>query len=236
MAQARCGGRQRLSRLALVALLVVPLPAWPAAFVVTKTADTNDGLCDADCSLREAVLAANASPGADGIEIPAGLYVLTRSGALEDAADTGDLDLTGPTTLTGAGAALSIVDGAGSDRLIDVINADVAVTGLTLRNGSALGDSGGAIAVAGGALTLDGVALEDSFADLFGGGVAAEAAGLTVVNSTLSGNTAASFGGGLYHKGFTRPLELRSSTLSGNGAARGGGIFVDLECGYLPGE
>jgi len=35
------------------------------ALVVTKTADTNDGVCDADCSLREAINAANARAGAD---------------------------------------------------------------------------------------------------------------------------------------------------------------------------
>ncbi len=42
-------------------------------FVVTKTADTNDGLCNADCSLREAIVAANANPGVDTIafDIPA---------------------------------------------------------------------------------------------------------------------------------------------------------------------
>ncbi|MCM3872218.1 MAG: CSLREA domain-containing protein [Pyrinomonadaceae bacterium] len=36
-------------------------------FIVTKTADTSDGLCDPDCSLREAIVAANANPGADTI-------------------------------------------------------------------------------------------------------------------------------------------------------------------------
>ena len=36
-------------------------------FVVTKTADTNDGSCNADCSLREAIVAANANPGGDTI-------------------------------------------------------------------------------------------------------------------------------------------------------------------------
>jgi CSLREA domain-containing protein len=43
------------------------------SFVVTKTADTNDGLCDADCSLREAIATANANVGADTIafNIPA---------------------------------------------------------------------------------------------------------------------------------------------------------------------
>lgn len=37
-------------------------------YTVNKVADTNDGTCDADCSLREAITAANASPGADVIE------------------------------------------------------------------------------------------------------------------------------------------------------------------------
>src|SRR5882672_9137168 len=38
-----------------------------SSFVVTKTADTNDGSCNADCSLREAIVAANANPGVDTI-------------------------------------------------------------------------------------------------------------------------------------------------------------------------
>ncbi len=36
-------------------------------FIVTKTADTNDGACDADCSLREAITAANATTAQDTI-------------------------------------------------------------------------------------------------------------------------------------------------------------------------
>jgi CSLREA domain-containing protein len=42
-------------------------------FVVTKTADTNDGACDADCSLREAITASNSQIGTDIIvfNIPA---------------------------------------------------------------------------------------------------------------------------------------------------------------------
>jgi CSLREA domain-containing protein len=61
---------------------------------VTKLADTNDGSCDADCSLCEAVIAANANPGADDIALPAGNYVLTIGGVGEDTGATGDLDLT----------------------------------------------------------------------------------------------------------------------------------------------
>src|SRR4029453_4363971 len=70
-------------------------PAYAATYTVTKTADTADGACDADCSLREAVIAANSTPiTADTISLPAGTYTLTRSGANEDAGSTGDLDIT----------------------------------------------------------------------------------------------------------------------------------------------
>ena len=44
----------------LPALLLLSIStASGADFTVTKTADTNDGVCDADCSLREAVEAAS---------------------------------------------------------------------------------------------------------------------------------------------------------------------------------
>jgi CSLREA domain-containing protein len=78
------------------------------AVIVTKSADTNDGVCDADCSLREAIRVANATAGADTITFTnlAGspdLYTLTIPGSLEDAAATGDLDITDTVTITGNG-------------------------------------------------------------------------------------------------------------------------------------
>jgi CSLREA domain-containing protein len=45
-------------------------PVYAAAVIVTKTDDTNDGVCDSDCSLREAIAAAN--PG-DTITFDSGL-------------------------------------------------------------------------------------------------------------------------------------------------------------------
>ncbi|MBK8069653.1 MAG: CSLREA domain-containing protein [Rhodanobacteraceae bacterium] len=39
----------------------------PNVFTVTKTADTNDGSCNADCSLREAIVAANGAANAGGL-------------------------------------------------------------------------------------------------------------------------------------------------------------------------
>jgi len=51
-----------------VAVHVSAVQAAAATFTVTKTADTNDGTCDTDCSLREAVAAANTNLGHDTIE------------------------------------------------------------------------------------------------------------------------------------------------------------------------
>ena len=70
---------------------------WPAdeargiTLRVTKTDDTADGVCDSDCSLREAIAAAISG---DSIEIPSGTYTLIRRMELVI-----DKDL----TLTGAG-------------------------------------------------------------------------------------------------------------------------------------
>jgi CSLREA domain-containing protein len=74
-------------------------------YTVTKEEDTNDGVCSSlDCSLREAVLNANACPGPHTITLPAGGYTLTIPGINEDAGETGDLDITKDLTIIGIGA------------------------------------------------------------------------------------------------------------------------------------
>ena len=86
-------------------------PAGAALFAVTRGDDPSPGPCNAgDCSLREAVLAANAAPGST-ITLPAGTYTLTipgSDGAASNAA-IGDLDIFVATTLTGAGASTTFV-------------------------------------------------------------------------------------------------------------------------------
>lgn len=72
--------RHSLSICGLCFGLSIPISLEAATFTVTKTADTADGVCDADCSLREAIVAANALTGADTIAVPAGVYTLTIAG------------------------------------------------------------------------------------------------------------------------------------------------------------
>ncbi len=81
------------SAVSIFVLVLCTSVAWSATFDVTKTADTRDGSCNADCSLREAIDAANASQGPDTINIPAGTYTVTRSGIDSDNAN-GDFDVT----------------------------------------------------------------------------------------------------------------------------------------------
>ncbi|HET7486428.1 MAG TPA: Ig-like domain repeat protein [Acidimicrobiales bacterium] len=144
------GARRRVSVFAaacLVAAFVVVTagPAVAATFTVTKTADTNDGVCDSDCSLREAVRAANAAAGADTISIPAGTYTLTLTGS-DDTGNLGDLDVTGPVTITGAGEGSTVIQAGttnsnGIDKIFSFnplgsgVGFAASISNLTLRFG-----------------------------------------------------------------------------------------------------
>ena len=135
----------RAVRLILPALFLLVLPVQAAVFTVTKTADTLDGACDHDCSLREAVSAANVqeteSP-TDVVVVPAGIYRLERLGAGEDLNATGDLDIHDRMILVGAGAGSTVLDGIGFDRVLDA-RARTEIFGVTIRNGRVDGDGGG---------------------------------------------------------------------------------------------
>jgi len=219
--------------LAVVVLVAVnPTPAAGANFTVTKTADTADGACNADCSLREAIIAANAALGPDTITVPAGTYTLTRTGTLEDAAATGDLDLSGELSINGAGASATIIQAcdsgggpcAGIDRVLQVNSgATISISGVTIRNGSATyADGGGILNYNNGNLTVTNSTVSGNSADGQGGGISMNGGMLTLTNSTVSGNSA-SLGGGIYV--YYSTVAITSSTVSDNTAIfYGGGI------------
>src|SRR5437870_3850242 len=91
-------------------------PVYGATITVNTTED--ELTVDGNCSLREAIQAANtdsavdacpAGSGADTITLPVGTYTLTIPGANEDANQTGDLDNARDLTINGAGAAATII-------------------------------------------------------------------------------------------------------------------------------
>ena len=224
-----------------------------ATFTVNTTNDTVDispgnGLAQdasGNTSLRAAIMEANALGGADTISLAAGTYTLSRAGANESAASTGDLDITGNLTIAGAGAETTIIDGGGLDRVFETLAGATTITGVTVRNGSA-GDGGG-ISVSGGGsltlrdsavsgntatstgggilvsgtLTLDRVTVESNSADVGGGIYVGNGAISTFLNATLSGNSAASNGGAVYTH---TAINITNSTIAYNTAAGAGGI------------
>lgn len=69
-----------IALVALAGLLAGTRDLGAATYFVTKTADTNDGLCNADCSLREAIIAANSTGATDTISFSvAGTFQITGS-------------------------------------------------------------------------------------------------------------------------------------------------------------
>ena len=126
--------------------------AAAATFVVDRFDDTAAAtactVAANDCSLRGAIVAANAAPGADIITVPAGTYTLTilnAGGINEDSSFQGDLDINESVTLNGAGAGLTIIQAGttpanGIDKVIAVnpICASplaVTISGVTIRHG-----------------------------------------------------------------------------------------------------
>ncbi|MFQ5342076.1 MAG: CSLREA domain-containing protein, partial [Anaerolineae bacterium] len=204
-----------------------------ATIAVNTTADELNA--DGDCSLREAIQAANtnsavdactAGSGDDTINLPAGTYILALAGANENGNATGDLDVWGNLVINGAGAASTIINGGGIDRVLDSYGSfTVEINGVTITNGGGV-FAGGGIYNTIGALTLNNSIVSGNVAQMgAGGGIFNNQGTLTVNNSTVSGNTT-DIGGGIYNYGWPGAnLTLINSTISGNTAEEGGGIY-----------
>ncbi len=189
----------------LLALLPAFLPTrtvQAAVFAVNTTLDTvdanpGDGVCadsGGHCSLRAAILEANARAGVDTITLPAGTYTLTLAGRDENDSFTGDLDINGSLTITGSGGnangnpADTIIQAgpdsaSGIDKVMSInpyFNNAFTTTlqALTLRYGYNTSSSDG---------------------DGYGGGLDWDASGtgrLNITNCVISDNTAVNADGG----------------------------------------
>jgi CSLREA domain-containing protein len=194
-----------------------------APLVVNSIADPGNGVCDAaECTLREAIAAANATAGDDTITFASDVSgTINLTGALPV--------LSTNITLTGPGANLLTVKRAtGGDYSVFAINGGVAVTisGLTITNGKASG--GGGIFVGPTGTLRNRLVLERSVVT---GNTAGNGGGVfnqgisSVIDSTISDNFSSSPGGGLWN-GETlyvkRSAIIRNTT---NSYLGGGGIL-----------
>jgi CSLREA domain-containing protein len=225
----------RAARVGLVGALFVSsllvlrpaLTVRAATISVNTTTDENN--TDGDCSLREAIIAANtdtavdacpAGNGADTIILPTGTFTFTLAGTSENEAATGDLDILDDLTLTGDGAASTFIDANGLDRIFETLNGSgFSISRMTLQGGNQSA-AGGAIRVAGAAtLTLTAVRLSDTSAGSSFAIYVISGSSLNVYSSRIEDN----LGGGLYLQATTTTV-IRNSTLSGNQSTNGAGI------------
>jgi hypothetical protein len=184
--------------------------------VVTTTADSG-----VSSTLRSCIIWANGNVGADTLSVPAGTYNLSIAGTAEDAATTGDLDITDDLILNGAGPISTIIDGNALDRVFDFIAGTSELSGVTVRNGNTNSTGGGILNHSN--LTLSDLAVSGNNANQGGGIDNLLGASLTLSNSTINGNTATSVGGGFRDRGTS---VLTNVTLSGNAASEGGGMEI----------
>lgn len=202
-------------------LLVAPEVSAATTLRVDSTADKadavpGDGRCgtvEQTCTLRAAVMEANAGGQATTIVLPGGRFELAippeqSTGTAPywpGGAALGDLDLQVPVTVRGAGARETIIDAKGLDRVF----ANAAGNRATISD-----------------MTLTGGVAYRGFLPVVGGGAIWNQGELTIRRVTLTGNHA-DYGGGLFNTPMASAV-VDSSTISFNTVtAEGAGIRFD---------
>lgn len=197
----------------LVVLALQSVPLTAATFAVDDTTDTvdvvpGDGACadaSGNCTLRAAIMEANALTGADAITLPAGTYTIAIAGTGEDACLTGDFDVTdttGQLTITGAGIDATYIDANYLDRVFDIIDgASLAVKQTTVRNGGVVASGAGFNNRGPSILDLEDVVMTGaSNYPGEGGGFTNNGGTVTATRVSIFGNTSA-FYPGFYNRG-----------------------------------
>jgi len=226
--------RPLASLIGLLALTAVPLAGHAEDYFLetgedTVVSDASNGSpsCAVPCSLRAAIVAANANPGRDTIHLGDYDISLYIQGSDENSGITGDLDITGNLTIIGekSDGTLNKVDAGGLyDRAFQTLgNANVKFENMSIINGSVTDSGGGAIHVrdtshldlvnvemSGNKVTTSKTTFETT-----GGAIYVDlSASATIVSSTFTDNSAPA-GGAINNAGRT---EVRNSVLENNSA------------------
>ncbi|MBK7976668.1 MAG: CSLREA domain-containing protein [Deltaproteobacteria bacterium] len=237
------------------ALLATSLAATSArATTMTVNATTDDLNLgpNGNCTLREAILAANTnaavdacpagqpSPTIDLISLPPGTYDLSIAGLYDDANLTGDLDITDDLQIKGSGAPLTIVDAHAVDRVFHIRwNDTTVISDMTIRGGNPLVAHGGGIYVeSNGKTALLRDVIRNNVPGLYGeaGGVYQYQAGFLEIRDTTIRDNTASYSPAA---AFYGQALLVNSTISGNTAVSispGYGAFAAISVPYTTGH
>jgi CSLREA domain-containing protein len=203
---------------------LIPGGALAATWTVTKTADTNDGVCDADCSLREAV--ASAAVTSDTI-VFSSLFNAPQTITLAGHS----LVITKAVAVVGPGAELLTIAGTGAIDVLDVIGFglfQVNLSGLTIAAGiHGIDNSAGDLLVSNCIITGNSSSgiVNSNFLRIYtstisgnsGVGIDNDSGAIIdeIMDSTITGNTSAFSVGGIDNSG---DLTLHNCTVSNNTA------------------
>lgn len=210
-------------------------------FTVDRTDD--DGTFNAcmiaannDCTLRGAIVAANATPGTtDTINFSRALFLAGNTIILNTELTISsniiieqEPDATAPVTISGGTSVNGMIT---SNSRIFTVNSGftLTLTRLKLNYGNGSGGNGGAI-YNNGTLTINQSTISENTASL-GGGIYNNGGTVVLDRSTVSANISGNGGGGIYNfngaSGATGSVSLTNSTISGNsgGIGFGGGYF-----------
>ena len=217
-----------------LALSVGSAAAAGNSYVPNKTGDhPPNGCTHRDCTLREAVIAANAHPGRDTILVARTAYDLSIPRTGEDDPNTGDLDVSDPLVIKHKGKGRAVIDANHIDRVLHVVTSNTDrysdLVKIVVRGGKTT-LWGGGIMVGSGIIGLTNSVVTDNRAAYEGGGIfaSAPAGELELVTTTVKSNRADQDGGGVASHVETH---IRNTTISGNTVtynnpyAGGGGVY-----------
>jgi hypothetical protein len=189
--------------------------AAQGAILFVATTGNNAGNCPANSPCKTITYALGVANAGDTISVAAGTY--------NHSAEILPLIINKNLTISGAGAASTIIDATGANQRVITINSGtVTITGVTIMGGNTSDVNGGAGIFNAGTLTLNNSIVSGNLAQ-FGGGGIHNTGTSTLNNSTVSGNVGNPPGGGIYNDFGT--LTLNNSTVSNNKSNSGGGIF-----------
>lgn len=129
-------------------------------FMVTNPGDHDDGTCSfRDCTLREAIHAANNADGPNAIMMDPWFLQYVNGISLNPA--LGTLIVTDSISITGPGARKLYVSGEGAVRVFEFISGTSSVSGLTIASGAITGASFGVPGDGGGVFNTATLTLTD---------------------------------------------------------------------------
>lgn len=220
---------------AVVALLFA-VPASAKTYRPTTTSDHAPGKCNrSDCTLREAITAANNRNGADKVILKGGkTYKLSIAGQDEHLNAKGDLNVLDDLTVTHKGKKPAKIDANGVDRVFRT-EAKTTLDGLVITGGNPDGGGGGVLDIAGKLKITECTITKNKATNA--GGVEASGSGdgpetIVIEDSTISSNSTKDEGAGGIGV-YSGKARITNSTISGNKAsppvlaAEGGGIVVE---------